>query len=178
MIVLNRITDKQDSRLDQIIDLYVAAFPQEERRDLNQLRLLIEKADTMYLNAIEANDTLCGFFIYWDMGGFYYLEHLAVFPEMRNMKIGQQVLDYIAAHLDGTRILEVEPTTDEMTTRRVNYYSRNGYHIVDKSYMQPSYRPGEEDFPLWIMSNNTTDDLSAQIEQIKDKVYRGNYALL
>ncbi|MGL4328255.1 MAG: GNAT family N-acetyltransferase, partial [Tannerellaceae bacterium] len=75
MIELNRITDKQDSRLDQIIDLYVAAFPEEERRDLNQLRLLIEQADNMYLNAIEANNTLCGFFIYWDMGGFYYLEH-------------------------------------------------------------------------------------------------------
>lgn len=178
MIALNRITDKHDARLNKIIDLYVAAFPQEERRDLNQLRRLIEQADNMYLCAIEADDTLCGFFIYWDMDGFYYMEHLAVFPEMRNMKIGQQVLDYVATHLNGTRILEVEPTTDEMTTRRVNYYSRNGYHIVDKSYMQPSYRPGEEDFPLWIMSNNNTDDLSAQIEQIKEKVYRGNYALL
>ncbi len=47
---------------------------------------------------------------------------------MRNLKIGQQVLDYIAEHLDGMRLLE-EPTTDEMTTRRVNYYRRNGYEI-------------------------------------------------
>lgn len=178
MIELNRITDKNDSRLNQIIDLYISAFPEEERRDLNQLRQLIEKADNMYLNAIEADDKLCGLFIYWKMDGFYYMEHLAVFPEMRNMKIGQQVLEHVAAHLDGTRILEVEPAADEMTTRRINYYSRNGYHIVEKNYMQPSYRPSEDDFPLWVMSNNNTDNLSAQIEQIKEKVYRETYALL
>lgn len=42
------------------------------------------------------------------------------------------MLDYVAEHLKGVRLLEVEPTEDEMTTRRVNYYRRNGYEVLDK----------------------------------------------
>ena len=60
----------------------------------------------MYFNAIECDGELSGMFVYWDIGDFYYLEHLAVFPEMRNKKIGQQVLDYVAEHLKGVRLLE------------------------------------------------------------------------
>ena len=121
MMNLIRITESDDTRLEKLIPLYVAAFPVEERRDIDQLKRLIEEKKEMYFNAIECDGQLAGLFIYWDLTDFYYMEHLAVFEYMRNLKIGQQVLDYIAQHLNGLRLLEVEPTTDEMTTRRVNY---------------------------------------------------------
>ena len=69
----------------------------------DRLKRMIENHAPMYFNAIECDGELSGMFVYWDMGDFYYLEHLAVFPEMRNKKIGQQVLDYVAEHLKGVR---------------------------------------------------------------------------
>ena len=38
-----------------------------------------------------------------------------------------------------------------MTTRRVNYYRRNGYEVLDKTYVQPSYHALEDAcrFGLW-----------------------------
>lgn len=51
----------------------------------------------------------------------------------------QQVLNYVADHLKGIRLLEVEPMQDEMTTRRVRYYQRNGYQVLEEEYIQPSY---------------------------------------
>ena len=126
MMTLIRITSADDSRLNRLIPLYEESFPESERRKIGQLKRMIENHAPMYFNAIECDGELSGMFVYWDMGDFYYLEHLAVFPEMRNKKIGQQVLDYVAEHLKGIRLLEVEPTEDEMTTRRVNYYRRNG----------------------------------------------------
>lgn len=126
MVNLIRITEPTDIRLQKLIPLYKEAFPEEERRNIEQLERLIREKTEMYFNAIETDGVLAGLFIYWDMQDFYYLEHLAVFTSMRNLKVGQQVLDYIAEHLDGTRLLEVEPTTDEMTTRRVNYYVVTG----------------------------------------------------
>ena len=174
MVNLIRITDPTDIRLQKLIPLYKEAFPEEERRNIKQLERLIREKTEMHFNAIETDGVLAGLFIYWDMRDFYYLEHLAVFTPMRNLKVGQQVLDYIAEHLDDTRLLEVEPTTDEMTTRRVNYYRRNGYEILDKTYMQPSYDEDIEVGNLWIMGNRKSDRLQEFIERIKQVAYREN----
>lgn len=171
-MTLSRITSADDSRLNRLIPLYEESFPESERRKIGQLKRMIENHTPMYFNAIECDGELSGMFVYWDMGDFYYLEHLAVFPEMRNKKIGQQVLDYVAGHLKGLRLLEVEPTEDEMTTRRVNYYRRNGYKVLDKTYVQPSYHAMENACSLWIMGNEDSPRLSEQVERIKEEVYR------
>ncbi|WP_455591296.1 GNAT family N-acetyltransferase [Bacteroides sp.] len=172
MMKLVRITSANDECLDRLIPLYEESFPAEERREIGQLKRMIETQPAMYFNAVECDGELSGLFVYWELGDFYYLEHLAVYPEMRNKKIGQQVLDYVAAHLKGLRLLEVEPTTDEMTTRRVNYYRRNGYEVLDKEYVQPSYHAHEDACPLWIMGNEETSRLPEFIERIKKEVYR------
>lgn len=125
----------------------------------------------MYFNAVECDGELSGLFVYWNLGDFYYLEHLAVYPAMRNKKIGQQVLDFVDRHLKGLRLLEVEPATDEMTTRRVNYYRRNGYEVLDKTYIQPSYHGAGDACSLWIMGNETTPRLAEFIGRIKQEVY-------
>ena len=139
MIKLIRITDGQDSRLEHLVPLYEEAFCSSERRTVGQLRRMIGATPAMHFNMIESDGELCGLFVYWDMGEFYYLEHLAVAPHMRNRKIGQQVLEHVETSLPGIRLLEVEPAEDELTARRVAFYRRNGYRIVDRSYVQPSY---------------------------------------
>ena len=162
----------EDPQLPEVIVLYQQAFPASERREVNQLKRLIAGQSSMFFHVIEEGGKLAGLFVYWKLADFYYLEHLAVFPEMRNKKIGQQVLDYVAEHLKGVRLLEVEPTEDEMTTRRVNYYRRNGYEVLDKTYVQPSYHALEDACPLWIMGSEDSPRLAEQVERIKEEVYR------
>lgn len=174
MMKLVRITSANDESLDRLIPLYEESFPAEERREIGQLNRMIETQPSMYFNAIECDGELCGLFVYWELQGFYYLEHLAVYPEMRNKKIGQQVLDHVATNLKGLRLLEVEPTEDEMTTRRVNYYRRNGYEVLDQTYVQPSYHEPKDACPLWIMGNEPTPRLAEFVETIKQEVYRNN----
>lgn len=172
MMNLVHITRPDDSLLDRLIPLYEESFPEEERRGIAQLKRLIAGQPAMCFNAIECDGELSGLFVYWELDGFYYLEHLAVYPAMRNKKIGQQVLDYVAIRLKGLRLLEVEPTTDEMTTRRVNYYRRNGYEVLDKTYIQPSYHGQGDACPLWIMGNEETPRLAEFVEKIKEEVYK------
>lgn len=74
---------------------------------------------------------------------------------MRNKKIGQQILDWVKEQLQGVRLLEVEPAETEMATRRIHYYERNGYRILDRNYLQPPYVKGGKDFPLWVMGNGS-----------------------
>ena len=74
----------------------------------------------------------------------------------------------------GVRLLEVEPAETEMAIRRIHYYERNGYRILDRNYLQPPYVKGGKDFPLWVMGNGSgqsAEVLNRQIQTIKDKVY-------
>ena len=171
MMQLIRITDPADLLLQRLLPLYEEAFPLSERRDEAQLKRLIADKPEMIFNAIECDNELSGLFIYWAFNGFYYLEHLAVYSEMRNKKIGQQVLDHVAAHLPGLRLLEAEPADTEIAARRVNYYRRNGYEVLDDHYLQPSYRGREYAMPLWLMGNRPTDRLQDFVTTIRDEVY-------
>ena len=139
MVTLKRITQAEDEAFRKLTALYTEAFPVEERREIGQLGELLHTEPAMYFNAVECDGQLAGLFVYWDFGSFYYLEHLAVFAEMRNKKIGQQILDWVKEQLQGVRLLEVEPAETEMATRRIHYYERNGYRILDRNYLQPPY---------------------------------------
>lgn len=174
MVTLTKITRPEDAMFQPLIELYTEAFPLEERREIKQLQNMLQHEPAMFFNAVSYEGKLAGLFVYWNFGTFYYLEHLAVYADMRNKKIGQQILDWVKENLCGIRLLEVEPAETEMATRRVNYYRRNGYHILDKTYKQPSYRPEGEEFPLWIMGNDErlpADALKEQVQLIKNKVY-------
>lgn len=84
-------------------------------------------------------------------------------------------MDYVAKNLPGLRLLEVEPAVgDEVAKRRVEYYRRNGYKVLEKDYIQPSYHKHEDACSLWIMGNNDSDSLPQYIERIKEDVYRRN----
>lgn len=174
---LVRIEHTEDEKFRQLLQLYQEAFPEEERREIQQLERLIREEPRMVFNAILCDGQPAGLFIYWDLEEFFYLEHLAVFAELRNRKIGQQVLDYVARHLEGERFLEVEPAADEMTSRRVNYYRRNGYEVVTEDYEQPAYDRTKKGMPLWVMSNTGTvsPDLERKIKRIQQTVYWNHY---
>lgn len=173
MIEIKRIISGNDVLLDELKKLYIESFPPKERRSVDLLGDIIEENDELFFSAVFDGSELAGLVGYWVFPEFMYLEHFAVFPEMRNRKIGSQVLNYLAEKFE-RRILEVEPVCDEITERRVNYYQRNGYRILDKNYIQPAYSGlPEESLSLWIMGTEsiTAEKLQEYIRTIKEKVY-------
>ncbi|HJA87637.1 MAG TPA: GNAT family N-acetyltransferase [Candidatus Parabacteroides intestinavium] len=178
MIALRRITRAEDPVWNRLMTLYKESFPPEERRDMHQLEQMLAAVPEMFFNAVEEDGLLCGLASYWDLGDFYYMEHLAVFPEMRNRKIGQQILAYWQQHLHKPQLLEVEPAVEEMACRRIGFYERNGYAVLYKDYVQPSYTADEDACPLWIMGTDACPEIETYIERIKETVYRRPRALL
>ena len=178
MIALRRITRAEDPVWNRLMTLYKESFPPEERRDMHQLEQMLAAVPEMFFNAVEEDGLLCGLASYWDLGDFYYMEHLAVFPEMRNRKIGQQILACWQQHLHKPQLLEVEPAVEEMACRRIGFYERNGYAVLYKDYVQPSYTADEDACPLWIMGTDACPEIETYIERIKETVYRRPRALL
>lgn len=170
-MLVNRITSNEDEKLEKLFELYLKSFPLSERRSVKQIECLIENQANMYFNSIEVDDVLCGFLVYWKIDKMYYLEYLAVFENMRNLKIGEKLLGWIEENLHGLRVFEVEPPTDEMSTRRLNFYKRNGYEVIDTTYKQPSYSDDNDDLPLWVMSNQNPENVEEIINRLKFVIY-------
>lgn len=76
-------------------NLLIAAFPPEEYRELKELREYTDRTGNFYNNIIFDNETPVGFITYWDFNDFYYVEHFAIDPTLRNGGYGKKTLDYL-----------------------------------------------------------------------------------
>ena len=169
--LIRQTTTKNNGIFYQLMELYELSFPETERRSIHQLEYLVSTRKNMFFNAMFFNGELCGLFVYWDMEDFYYLEHLAVFPHMLNKQIGTHLLEWVEKNLQGLRIMEVEPEQDEISSRRIGFYKRNNYKILDTNYTQPSYNTDYDEYPMWIMGNSECNRLENFITRIKEEAY-------
>jgi len=171
-INLKRITNLSD--LHKIRDLYISAFPPKERREFYELAERIHLNEfTVYLVLISGGKT-SGFCMIWDFSDFVYLEHFAIKPELRGHGIGEGVLSIIRKKYP-VILLETEPPVDEISIRRVNFYKRNGFKLMQLQYIQPSYGKDKPHVELNIMSTDfdiSEETLDQYILQIKGKVYQ------
>lgn len=177
MIGFYRIKSTNDKYFEPLIKLYEEAFPPNERREVDKIKDLIFSSNELSVNAIIDDELLCGFMIYWKFNDFYYLEHFAIFPEMRNRKIGERTLNLIKEIARGeTIILEAEPSDNELAMRRIEFYKRNGFSILKKDYFQPPYSKDKEGLHLWILGiigkNNNIDEM---VNTLKQSVYFNHY---
>lgn len=153
--------------------LHNRTFPEYERyQETSLLADLIDKTRALHFNAIYEDDDLAGFIMYWDLGGLCYIHFLAVFPEMRNKKIGQRVLAWVSENLRGPVFLESEVPYDEMTRRRFEYYQRHGFQeLANNPDILAEVRRGGR--PLWLMGTQVVGDLNDCLIKIRDAVYLG-----
>ena len=166
---IGRITNSSDLEAQELIALHSETFPKYERfQETPLLANMIDNEQSMRFNAIYENDVLVGFFIYWDLEDSFYIHFIAVFPEMRNYKIGQKILDWISENLHQPVFLESEIPYDEMTSRRLNFYKRNGFQELanDPEILAEDRRGGH---PLWFMGTQPVNDLESYLIKIKSR---------
>ena len=95
MIRLQRISTADGFLYEYMEQLITAAFPPEEHRPLEELRLYTDSRPHFYDSIIFHHDTPVGFITYWDFAKFYYVEHFAVDPAQRNGGHGKNVLNHL-----------------------------------------------------------------------------------
>lgn len=175
--MINFKDTKDKSLTNKLISLYIESFPYNERRDTNYLLELAESSDAMHFTSINDDDILCGLLIYWNFKDFYYIEHFAIFPEMRNKKLGERTLSLFKdKFLPCSILLEAEPPLDEISIRRIRFYEKNGFTVLDKEYIQPPYSETGISLPLWILGITQEPSKTKEyIETIKQHVYRNHY---
>lgn len=177
MIEIKQVTTKDQANYAFVEKLMHDAFPQQERRETSQQREYSDNNPLFRNNVILENEKAIGMISYWKMNNFYYIEHFAIDSTVRNGGYGKLVLECIQEELKAPIVLEVEEPTDEMSTRRINFYKRLGFTLHKKLYMQPPYRKGDSELPMHLMTYGNID-METNFESVRDMIYKEVYGQL
>lgn len=174
MIRFQRITTADTTLYNYMEQLMTGSFPSEEYRELEELRAYTDTKANFHNHIIFRNDNPVGFIAYWDLGHFFYVEHLAIDPAQRNGGHGKNVLEHLRQVLKYPIILEVEKPIEEMARRRISFYQRHGFSLWEKTYQQPPYKAGAHFLPMLLMAYG---DLQCErdFDSIKEHIYREVY---
>ena len=168
-----RVVKETDAEFIKIIDnIYHLSFPPEERRDFEEFLKLMNEVDYFEVYIILKDENPVGFITLWKFEDFSYVEHFATSPESRGGGIGQKVMEIIVNMSDKPIILEVELPMDEFSIRRINFYTRCGFNLIDSlEYFQPPYRDTDEPLKLFLMSSGNDAVDQYHIDVIHKNVY-------
>lgn len=128
----------------------------------------IEEAGIKAKAEAEGKTVEVGLVTVWEFDGFSYVEHFAVQPGLRGAGVGSWVLSQLREPV----ILEVEPagSTPE-AERRIRFYERNGFRVLDVPYVQPPYSSELPELELKLMLRGDIEDIDAVIKTIHKNVY-------
>lgn len=174
MIEIKQVKTDDEANYTFVEALLHTAFPREERRDSVQQRDYSDNNPLFFNNIILEADKPIGMISYWKLEGFFYIEHFAIDPNLRNGGYGKLVLEAIKEKLQSPIVLEVEEPTDEMSTRRIHFYQRLGFILHENPYMQPPYRKGDSGLPMHLMSYGNID-MTKDFEKVKNSIYKEVY---
>ncbi|MFR9545592.1 MAG: GNAT family N-acetyltransferase [Rikenellaceae bacterium] len=133
-------------------ELYLAAFPENERRSLDYHTETMSKRE-FHCDVVLDSDTPIGILFWWDLCDFTFVEHLATIPTVRGKGYGNQILKELISQSKNPILLEVEHPEDEISRRRIGFYERMGFVLNDHPYRHPSYQQIEGKFvDLMIMT--------------------------
>ncbi len=159
MIQRQNISSEGDSLFPFCWDLYIAAFPTEERR-AKDYHIETMGREQFHCDVIIDSNEPIGILFWWDLTEFTFVEHFATTPAVRGKGYGNQILSEFISTNKKPTLLEVEHPTDEISRRRIGFYERMGFVLNDHPYRHPSYQQIKDEFvDLKVMTypNSITD---------------------
>jgi len=177
MINFQRINDVSDPMFAKLFNLYTLAFSHSERRNWAGLEHEVLYEKRFQPHALLKNDEFVGFINYWNFERFYYIEHLAIIPALRNQKIGSEVMEIFKKQTKLPVILEVEMPNNPLTIRRIQFYERLHFTVLSHNYAQPPYEEDNGFFLPQLMMSNDVHFGNTHFEMIKETLYSEIYHL-
>lgn len=147
-----RINSKNDNYFKEAMEIYKISFPIFEQRVLkNQIEVLEHKE--YHCTVICENNKLIGILFYWEHDNYRYIEHFAIDKSLRGKNYGSKILNKFCES-DKETILEIDMPIDEISIKRLQFYSKLGFKLQEFEHIHPPYRKGYEGHRLKVMSFN------------------------
>lgn len=159
-----------DGRAEEIYQSYCHAFPKDERRNQKQFLALFTNPNVKFFEITNQEESV-GYLITWKFPEFYFIEHFEIFEGYRGSNLGSTVLHDFAL-LHPKLILETEPENlNETARRRVQFYKKSNFSVIDEHYIQPPYDENKQPLNLFLMSNFKVADVQKVTQDIHQVVY-------
>lgn len=131
-----RVINENNPDYKDIKELYINAFPKEERAPF---RMLASKAELDFVDwwGIYENDTCVGLFYVLYNDNLVYLFYFAIMENLRGKGYGTKSLELLKQHYQGKRIfLSIEEVVEEADNylervKRKEFYERCGFKALD-----------------------------------------------
>jgi len=163
--------------INEIYAVYTRSFPEDERRDEKQFYALFQNPKVQVFLVVFEHNAIA-YLITWQLEEFVFIEHFEVFETYRNMKYGALILNQFSEKFSKI-ILESEPEImGELAIRRLGFYGRNGFSIVERNYEQPPYSKEKNALKLYLLSNFKIDAIAPIVLEIYKVVYQKNFNYL
>lgn len=161
-----------DRSIDRILEIYMDAFPQEERRELSSIEWLLANEKCYHLIAIQNEEAVVGMTAYWDFGETVYIEYLAMDANLRGGGLGSKALTKMIDEVGDRKVIfEVELPTNDIASRRIDFYKRFNFKLWENiPYNQPPYRKSDDWLPMLLMTNGEMPTQS-DIALLHQRVY-------
>ncbi|MFI3319294.1 MAG: GNAT family N-acetyltransferase [Rikenellaceae bacterium] len=152
MVTRVRVATTFDPLFERCWSLYVEAFPEEERRDMEYQCETMQRAEYC-VDAVMDGNRFIGILMWWEFGGLRYIEHFATLSTLRGGGYGAQILTAFLKEATTPIILEVEHPDRELNRRRITFYERLGFVLNLHDFAHPLYaQPSDEMISLMIMT--------------------------
>ena len=161
------------AQFKQMYSLMEESFPEYEHRTYSEQEKLLSNPNYCAY-VLENENTVIAFVAVFCFKKFCFIEHIAVLPEYRNNGLGAAMLKQIRKISKGPICLEVELPDSPLSSRRIEFYKRNGFYLNEYSYIQPSMTAGQKSIPLMIMTSDekiTEDEFTYIRSVLYSRVY-------
>ncbi|EKT55562.1 GNAT family N-acetyltransferase [Providencia sneebia] len=167
MLTIKKLTSEDSFELDKVNYLYDMAFPAFEKRSHSGRQTILKHAN-FHLYYFSNNDVFVGFVGGWQFDDFFYIEHFAISSELRGQGYGQKALMLLCQKVTNI-ILEIEPVVDEITQKRLRFYSHCGFKENSFQHVHPNYHSEYQPHELEILSfpSSISED---SYQQFNDKL--------
>lgn len=160
-------------QFNQIWNIYEEAFPEDERRSLEQQKEILK--NTRYeLRPLYDKHRILGFIATWDLDDFIFIEHYAIFNKCRGQGYGTTFLKSFLEEADKNVVLEAEKPVNIIANKRIEFYQDLGFYCNPFDYIQPPYEEGKESVPLLILTYPDAID-KEMFSRIRKRLYKEVY---
>lgn len=153
MLQRQNISSTTDPLFTFCWELYLSAFPENERRSLDYHTETMTKKQ-FHCDVVLDSDEPIGILFWWNLSDFIFVEHLATSPKVRGKGYGNKILEELISSSKKPILLEVEHPENELSRRRIGFYERTGFVLNTHPYRHPSYQQTEGEFvDLMVMTH-------------------------
>ena len=159
-------------------EIYNSSFPLDERRDFDLVVEMVGKEgfDFYVIKSSLEDETPIGIISIWEFCDFVYIEHFAIDLSLRQKGYGSKVLNEIINKYSKPFIIEVEPPTNVEALKRIDFYKKLNFLLLDFNYLQPAYSPNQKSLSMQLMTNNilyfTNENIQKAVSLIHKTVYK------